>query len=539
MIVNAVSYARFSSNNQREASIEIQQEHIHKYCKDNGITIIKDYVDRAVSATSDNRPQFQQMIKDSESGLFSYVIVYNTSRFCRNIQDHLKYRAILETNGVKIISVNENFDDSTPEGDLMTNFMMSINQYYSKDLGRKTYLGCMETAKNGKNVGGRTLYGYDIVDQMFVINEAEADVVRLIFDLTAQGYSNSEICEELNKRNIVNRAGKPFQAKFSNMLRNRKYIGEFIWNQYKRNKITGKVIAKDASEVVRIPNGIPKIVDELTFEKVQKILNERNRHKVRKKKSPYLLNGLVKCGECGYSMCVDYNRNANGRGNYVREDYRCYSKSRRRATCDLKPIKIQYLDTYILNLVKSVFLNERYNKKITKLIAQLIDDEYELKNKVLDQKEKELILNKEEIRKLIDSLPEAKSVVYIEIINAIEKLKIKQNDIVNQIELIKKEQIEYPVFSEKTTLEQIHKMKSSVKDMHIENIKELINDLLSKVEIYNDKVIVKVNMNCYLSRKYCKQLEISIIEDIEKIKNKENQLEQNLNWSSLKFLRKE
>ena len=74
---------------------------------------------------------------------------------------------------------------------------------------------------------------------------------------------------------------------------------------------------------------------------------------------------------------------------------------------------------------------------------------------------------------------------------------------------------------------------------HIENIKELINDLLSKVEIYNDKVIVKVNMNCYLSRKYCKQLEISIIEDIEKIKNKENQLEQNLNWSSLKFLRKE
>ena len=172
MIVNAVSYARFSSNNQREASIEIQQEHIYKYCKDNGINIIKDYVDRAVSATSDNRPQFQQMIKDAESGLFSYVVVYNSSRFCRNIQDHLKYRAILEANNVKILSVNENFDESTPEGDLMSNFMMSINQYYSKDLGRKTFLGCMETARNGMNVGGKVLYGYDIVDQKFIINES-------------------------------------------------------------------------------------------------------------------------------------------------------------------------------------------------------------------------------------------------------------------------------------------------------------------------------------------------------------------------------
>ena len=128
MTINAVSYARFSSLNQREASIEIQQEHINRYCRENGITIIKEYVDRAFSATSDNRPQFQQMIKDAESRLFSYVIVYNSSRFARNLQDHLRYRSILESCGVRIVSVNENFDKTTPEGDLMSNFMMSINQ---------------------------------------------------------------------------------------------------------------------------------------------------------------------------------------------------------------------------------------------------------------------------------------------------------------------------------------------------------------------------------------------------------------------------
>ena len=97
MKINVVSYARFSSSNQREASIEIQQHHINRYCEENGLTIIREYVDRAQSATTDNRVEFQQMIRDAETKAFSFVVIYNTSRFCRNIQDHLKYKAILES----------------------------------------------------------------------------------------------------------------------------------------------------------------------------------------------------------------------------------------------------------------------------------------------------------------------------------------------------------------------------------------------------------------------------------------------------------
>ena len=144
MEIPVVSYARFSSQNQREASIEIQQEHINRFCKENRFHIIKEYVDRAQSATTDNRPQFQQMIADATSRCFKAVIVYTSSRFCRNIQDHLKYKAILESYGVRILSVQEDFDQSTPEGGLLSNFMMSINEYFSKDLSRKIYLGCLE-----------------------------------------------------------------------------------------------------------------------------------------------------------------------------------------------------------------------------------------------------------------------------------------------------------------------------------------------------------------------------------------------------------
>ena len=535
MIVNAVSYARFSSNNQREASIEIQQEHIYKYCKDNGINIIKDYVDRALSATSDNRPQFQQMIKDAESGLFSYVVVYNSSRFCRNIQDHLKYRAILEANNVKIISVNENFDESTPEGDLMSNFMMSINQYYSKDLGRKTFLGCMETARNGMNVGGKVLYGYDVVDQKFIINEAEAEVVRLIFKMISDGYTSIEVCEELNNRGITKRDGKPFQAKFTNMLRNRKYIGEFIWNQYKRNKITGKVMVKAPSDVVRIPNAIPAIVDDETFFKVQQLLDGRERRKKRVGKTDYLLQSFIICGDCGYGISVDCNRNGNGKGTHKRVDYRCYSKARRRADCNVKPYRLEYTDAYVMNIVNGVLLNERYVKKIYKLIVEIIGKEYErVKKQIVDNQVAQIKTN-EEVKNLINALAEAKPIVYQEIINEIERLKNEQNSLENEMKMLKVELKEHPIFSEETVLRRILELKKEVKTSKTEELRNILRILIKKIIISNEEFIIKVNLNAYLPKTYKKSIELMIVEDPINIKDKNHHLDQKLNWSSLEI----
>lgn len=535
MVVNAVSYARFSSNNQREASIEIQQEHIYKYCKDNGINIIKDYVDRAVSATSDNRPQFKQMIRDSESGLFSYVIVYNSSRFCRNIQDHLKYRAILESNGVKILSVNENFDESTPEGDLMSNFMMSINQYYSKDLGRKTFLGCMETARSGKCVGGKILYGYDIVDQKYVINEHEAGVVRLIFTMIAEGHSSAEICKELSNRGITKRDGKPFQAKFTNMLRNRRYIGEFIWNQFKRNKITGKVMIKDPSDVIRIPNAIPAIIDEELFFKVQKILDERGRSGTKNTKSEYLLQSLMVCGECGYKLSVDCNRNGNGRGTYQRIDYRCYSKSRRRAECDVKPYRLDYTDTYILNLVNGVLLNERYAKRIYKLIVRIVGEEYERTKKLMIEYQTAKLKLKDDIKNLLSTLADAKPLVYQEIINEIERLKNEENKLDKEIEKLKNEFNEHPLFSDVSIMNAMLKLKKEMKSGLTEDIRCVLKILIKQIIVSNDEFVVKVNLNAYLPKSYKKSLEVLIVENSINIKDPKHHLDQKLNWSALEI----
>lgn len=537
MQINAVSYARFSSNKQTEASIEIQQEHINRYCKDNGITIIKEYVDRAFSALSDNRPQFQQMIRDSDSGLFTYVIVYNSSRFCRNIQDHLKYRAILESNGVRIICVNENFDESTPEGDLMSNFMMSINQYYSRDLGRKTYLGCLEKARECKHCGGVAPYGYDVdKDKRYIINEEEAKVVRLIFQMVDDGKSNSEITAKLDSLGIRKRSGVKFNNSYSELLRNRKYIGEYTWNKTKRSPVTGKVVSNTLyrdSEIVRIPNGMPAIISEEQFIRVQKMLDERRTSGNSKPTSDYFLSSMLKCGYCGYRISVDRNVNGNGRGNWTRLDYKCYSRNKKRADCVAKPIKMSYLDTYILNLLKGVLFNERYTKSICKLIRNKVGGDYENDKKLLQSNIESQIKIRSDIQALVSSLAEAKPIVYQEIIAEIERKKVQLLDLENEASIKKASMEEYPYIDEESICQRILKMKSAITDKSMSEIRQIMRLVIKEIIVTNEEIEVIINLNAYIKTKSKVALDVSIIEETENIKIPENHLKQKLTWNSL------
>ncbi len=105
--MTAVIYARYSTDNQREESIEGQIRECTAYAEKNGITIVKHYIDRAISAKTDNRPQFQQMIKDSEQKLFDIMLVWKLDRFARNRYDSARYKTQLKKNGVKLMSATE------------------------------------------------------------------------------------------------------------------------------------------------------------------------------------------------------------------------------------------------------------------------------------------------------------------------------------------------------------------------------------------------------------------------------------------------
>ena len=310
--------ARYSSDNQREESIDGQIRECKEFAEKNDIRIIDTYIDRALSAKTDNRPSFQQMIKESSKGLFDVIIVWKLDRFARNRYDSAHYKNILKKNGVKVISATEAIS-SGAEGILLESMLEGYAEYYSAEFAEKINRGLTENALKCKYNGGSVALGCVIDDeQHFQINPTLAPVVLNIFNDYLSGKTQKEIRDELNNKGLKNANGREFTINnISKILTNRRYIDNYIY--------------KD----VLIENGIPAIIPNDVFDKVQEmiVVNKRapSRHKAV---DDCLLTTKLYCGKCKAFM-VGESGNARGkRYSY----YKCVS-TKRNKTCDKKAVK--------------------------------------------------------------------------------------------------------------------------------------------------------------------------------------------------------
>ena len=175
--MNAVIYARYSSDNQREESIEGQLRECQALAEANDMVIVDTYIDRALSAKTDNRPDFQRMIKESANGLFELVIVWKLDRFARNRYDSAHYKSVLQKNGVKVISATEKISQNS-EGILLESLLEGMAEYYSAELSEKVTRGLTENALKCKYNGGTLPIGYSTdKNQCFVIDPLTAPAV--------------------------------------------------------------------------------------------------------------------------------------------------------------------------------------------------------------------------------------------------------------------------------------------------------------------------------------------------------------------------
>lgn len=223
-------YARYSSDNQREESIDGQIRECKEFAEKNDIRIIDTYIDRALSAKMDNRPSFQQMIKDSSKGLFDVIIVWKLDRFARNHYDSAHYKNILKKNGVKVVSATEAIS-SGAEGILLESMLEGYAEYYSAELAEKINRGLTENALKCKYNGGSVSFGYMIDDeQHFQINPTLAPVVLNIFNDYLSGKTQKEIRDELNNKGLKNANGREVTINnISKILTNRRYVGNYIY----------------------------------------------------------------------------------------------------------------------------------------------------------------------------------------------------------------------------------------------------------------------------------------------------------------------
>lgn len=298
----AVIYARYSSDKQTEQSIEGQLYDCYNYAKQHGITVVHEYIDRAMTGKNDDRPAFQQMLKDSALKQWDSVLVWKLDRFARNTIDSAINRQVLTRNGVKLLSVMESFGDDA-SGQMMTHIIEAINEYYSADLREKTIRGMRQSALKAQSTGHIPL-GYKVVDKKLVIDEDTRIIPETVFRMYAAGEKLTDIAEHLNSHGYRNRRGKPFTVNsFYNMLSNEKYIGVYQYDD------------------IRIEGGIPQMIPNEVFETVREMLKiNRKRAAKNAAKADYYLSGKLFCGYCSEPMSGLSGTGRNGNKHYY---YRC------------------------------------------------------------------------------------------------------------------------------------------------------------------------------------------------------------------------
>ena len=352
--MKAVIYARYSSDNQREESIEGQLRECTAYCVKNDITILRTYIDRALSAKTDNRPDFQRMVKDSAKGLFDVVIVWKLDRFARNRYDSAHYKAQLRKYGVKVLSATENISEG-PEGIILESMLEGMAEYYSAELSEKVIRGHTENALKCKYNGGTPTFGYVIdKDMQYQLDPRTAPVVLEIFTRYDQGATMKEIMEEMRQKGVTTVRGKKIDLNFmARLLKNRKYIGEYSYRE------------------IVTPGGIPAIVPQDLFDRVQKRLAANRKAPARHKaEDDYLLTTKLFCGYCGAYLCGESGTSRTGK---VHHYYKCVSVKKKRTECHKKPVRKEWIEDLVVGETMKMVMDDKAIEAIVSMLMDLQD----------------------------------------------------------------------------------------------------------------------------------------------------------------------
>lgn len=490
--MKAAIYARYSSDNQREESIAAQIRAIKEFAQKEDIHVVKIYTDEAKSATTDNRPNFLKMIKESELGMFDCVIVHKLDRFSRNRYDSAFYKKKLKDNNVQLISVLEHLDNSA-ESIILESVLEGMAEYYSVNLSREVMKGMKETALQCKHTGGSAPLGYDVSkDKTYVINDYEAKAVKLIFNMYAEGYGYSPIINKLNSLGYKTKNGKPFgKNSLYTILTNEKYTGTYIFNKSSK-KINGKRNShkfKDDNEIIKIQNGMPSIIDQETWNKVRDKMECNKRTAASHcAKSIYLLSGLIYCDKCGGSMTG--NRRYAGRNKTLYETYEC-STRKRNHRCTAKSISKKYVEKIVID---TLYNNIFSSKSIDKVVNTIYEHSVNQSNSISE--DLELYNNQlKDIDKQIEN-----------IINAIAEgicsssLKDKLSNLENSKKqlLIRIQEAEYELSintPSKAMIKKYIEKDSDIKEKSLEDQKKLIQTYVKKVIVSEDSIIVYTIVN--------------------------------------------
>ena len=467
--MKAVIYARYSCDRQNEQSIEGQLHECYAYAEKHDITIVKEYIDRALSGRSaEHRSAFQQMIKDSDKKGFDFVIVYKIDRFARNRYDSAMYKAKLKRNNVKVLYAKESIPEG-PEGIILESLLEGMAEYYSAELSQKIKRGIHEIALKHKAYGGNRPFGYRIdSDKNFVIDEKEAEIVRKIFTDFADGKQAKEIAAELNEKGIKNARGTSWNKNnFFQIFHNEKYIGVYKLGDYRQENV------------------IPRIVSDELWNRVQKLVEKHKQAPASGRDTEYHLTGKAYCGNCGTGLQGGYGTSKTGDRHYY---YSCSARKRHRS-CNFKPVTKEWLESTVVDVTVKNILQDDIIDLIASRCEKISAAEHD------NQAERNIL--QLQLASVNKSLSNVMRAIEEGIITSTTKQRL--NELEEQKAKLEFELTELEVIQLALSKKQIVYMLTQFKadedaQLTEEYRKDLIECFVNSVYVYEDKLIITYNL---------------------------------------------
>ena len=399
----AIMYARFSSDRQRETSIEDQFRNCERYASQNNLEIVDRFEDSAMSGAKSDRPAYQRLLVCAERKQFNVLLVDDLSRLSRDQIEIERLRRKLQFWDIRLIGVSDGIDTYAKGHRLQTGVRGLIDELYLEDLKEKTHRGLYGQASKGYSCGGRS-YGYrtvpienatkkDSYGRPVIqavgreINPDQARWVKQIFAWYAEGYSPRWIAAELNRRGVPSPRGGTWSASAlhgspdqgTGLLNNTLYIGKYLWNRsrWDRHFDTKRRYRRIRSKEEWVETDLPdlRIVSQVLWDAVKKRQNEVKRKSVAVREGlkmsrlsgrgpKYILSGILKCGVCS--------------GNYVvtsRYQYGCASRINRGEVVCNNGLRVprQLAETILLQRIKEDLISpegvELFIKETTRLLT--------------------------------------------------------------------------------------------------------------------------------------------------------------------------
>lgn len=500
----AVMYLRLSKEDGEKTesnSISNQREIINSYVKRNQITMVKEYVDDGYSGATFDRPNFKEMMKDAYDKKFDTIIVKDLSRFGRDYIEAGKYiQRIFPENGIRFISVNDNYDSKSADMNdthLILPIKNFINDSYCRDISNKVKSSQKIKREKGDFISAFAPYGYKKSDEnknKLVVDEQAAPNIKNIFDMKLLGYSSKAIADELNHLGVLtprkykesqgfkcngfqNIKGGNWTAKAVNrIIENEVYIGNTLQGKsITLNYKNKKQIEKEKEEWIRVEDTHEAIISKEIFAIANTML-KRDLNNSRGKDKIDIFTGMLFCKECGSSLIrrtVKYKE---------REEifYIC-SKYNKEKSCSRHSIKEETLIKAVSKIIKTyIEFNEKLYSKV-----QLIDINRNLKDNQIPILKREKAMTEELLSSLYLDLKE-------DVISKEEYQLFRRNYMEKLTKL--DESIQYRLRKQEDTKDKIDENKSWIIDINrykkLSGIDRLsVVMLIDKIFISEDKTI--------------------------------------------------